>query len=152
MADQHRTRDAILDVLRAEGRPLTPKQVSDALPTAGYPAIRKLMRAMLHGNDTDLILHQENQNGPYALLKSLDQGKLNAAPQTALYAQLKRLIVGHRHQRRTQPNDINEVLRRLLRESEASIHNVEPVGIQIRIVLPKTQPQPESPEQPEQPS
>jgi hypothetical protein len=137
---QHRTRDSILDVLKAEGRPLTPKQVSDALPGAGYSAIRKLMRTMRHGKDTDLILYQEKPNGPYALLKSLDQAKLNAAPQTVLYTQLTRLIDGDRRQRHTHPNDINEVLRRLLRDSEACIHKIDPADIgkiQIQIVLPK---------------
>jgi hypothetical protein len=84
---------------------------------------------MRHGKDTDLILYQEKPNGPYALLKSLDQAKLNAAPQTVLYTQLTRLIDGDRRQRHTHPNDINEVLRRLLRDSEACIHKIDPADI-----------------------
>jgi hypothetical protein len=149
MAGQHKTRDSILAVLQNADRPLTPKQVSDAPPDVGYAAVRKLMRSMQHGQDTDLIPYQEKPNGPYDLLKRLDESRINAAPQVVLHAQLIRVINGDRRQRHTHPNDINEVLRRLLRESEASIHKVVAADIdkiEINIVLPPKRPEPESTE------
>jgi hypothetical protein len=152
---QHRSRDLIIGILKAADRPLAPKEVYDAQteePKMNHNAVRKLMRDMLHGRDTDQIIYQDVQ-GRYALLSNLvGKPEINDAPQVVLYAQLNRMIRGHRHQRRTQPNDINEVLRRLLRKNEASIHNVDPADIdkiKIKIVLPPKPPQPALPEQPQ---
>lgn len=111
-----------------------------------HNAVRKLMRDMLHGTDTDQILYQDAY-GRYGLLSSLvGKPEIATAPQVVLYAQLNRMIVGHRVQRRTQPNDINAVLRRLLMECEASIHKVGAADIdkiEIHIVIPKKRPQSE---------
>jgi hypothetical protein len=115
---QHHSRDLIIGILKSAGRPLYPREVH-AQTAMGYPAVRKLLREMLKR-----YLYQDTK-GRYGLLVCLSQTEINAAPRTALYTEMKRVWDRHRHQRHTQPNDVNEVLRHLLKESEASVRKID---------------------------
>jgi hypothetical protein len=125
---QHHSRDVIMKIIEDEGRPLYPREIH-AKTAMGYPALRKLMRQMLKG-----VLYQDAE-GRYGLLASLSQKQINAAPQAALHAELRLRIDSHRDQRHTQPTDINAVLRRLLKESEAGIRKIDVNRIEIKIVI-----------------
>jgi Fe2+ or Zn2+ uptake regulation protein len=131
MAPQHQSRNRIIAILKAAGKPMSPKEIYDAQkdePDAmTHAAIRKLLRDMLRWH-----LRQDLE-GRYALFTCRAQTEINAARRSALQADLNAVIERHQAQRRTQIGDIVSVLHELLRRAEATLRNVPVETIQINV-------------------
>jgi hypothetical protein len=99
------------------GRHLSPKEVFDAQTPPmdmHYPAVRKLMRAMLRGG------LRRDKYGYYLIEGSnLTEEEINSAHREEHYAEAKILAERHRRQRHTVASDLIWGWEKLLREERA---------------------------------
>jgi hypothetical protein len=112
-----RSRDRIKEILRAAGKPMTPKEVWDGARLSSrpmnYSAIRKLLRDMMR------IDVRCPRKGQYCLIDDLSEKEINAAPAKEFYEGLVALIESHRRQRRTTAADFIRGLEKALNEERA---------------------------------
>jgi hypothetical protein len=92
MSKQHRSRDQIIEILKAAGKPMSPKEIWDAQkdePDAmTHAAIRKLLRDMLRG-------FVVCENGRYSLIATLSDGEKNALAMKAFERETRASMANH---------------------------------------------------------
>jgi hypothetical protein len=92
MAYQHQSRDRIIGIIKATGKPMSPKEIWDAQkdePDAmTHAAIRKLLRDMLRG-------FVVCENGRYSLLATLSEGEKIALATTAFERETRASMANH---------------------------------------------------------
>jgi hypothetical protein len=124
MPNQHKSRDRIKEILRAENRPMTPKEIRVAAQLRSWDishsAIRKLVREMMRSDVRCL------RKGLYCLVDHLSETEINAAPEKELKEGLATFLDGFVRPRRITGAIVIRVLENALNEARtkfASKHN-----------------------------